>query len=430
MAFTTYSPRHRVTLRRVANNRQAEDISKDVTIITTHKRYGEVGHFSITTTYRRKNKGQTYEQYVSPGDMVLLEMDEGAGRGFVPVMLGIVVSSERHTKTAANGIPVRSVKISGQDFIRILQRHHCLWPVAIKENNLWPSKTQIQLIYGAALEVGGSPASIAKKIVEKELFAQMPWTQNYLMLDYMDTEDHWWTNLIPISTENTVWSVLEGVANRPYNTLHGDTGDDGLFYLYIEICPFHEDPGSKGRLNLENELWHSIKLADVISENIGRNDDDRITYFFNQVYAGVWNTPGNGTLLFLKGENIRKSDDATIKNFGFLPWCPQTNFVPFDNVDSGPPVPPHLLNMDPSAMSEVGRRTDALWAWNRYNDELESGIMATHGKPHIRCGEGVMYEDNKFEYFVEQISHSYELSNDGCSFRTQMHLTRGQKHEN
>lgn len=426
MAFKTYTPRHKVTLKRVDNGRLPEDISADVTSIATHKRYGEVGTFTLTTTYNRRYNKKTYDRLVSPGDMILIELDEGAGEGLLPTMLGLVSGVERHTQVDGAGIPQRSVCIQGSDFTKLLQEHHCMWPAAISKDANKPLQTQIEAEYGVSLITGGTPDTVAKTIVATEVHKRMPWTAQYLKLDYMTLGDDWLTITVPISTQETVWGILTNIANKPYNTLHCDTGDDGLAYIYIEPCPFDD---ITGKLHMTADILHNVTLAEVISEQMGRNDNDRITYFYNQVYANIFNTLGDGTLLFTKGENVRNASEADMQNYGFRPWIIQTNYVPF-NADNFPPAPSHLVPAPPNTETEIGKRTEALWAWNKDNHKLESGTMEIHGKPQIKCGEGVIYKDNGFEYFVEQVAHTYRVTAQGGLFRTNLHLTRGQKREN
>lgn len=417
--MTTYRPNHRVTLRRVANGRRPEDISRDVASIQTHKRYGDIGSFDLLTTYARRDK-LTYDQYVKPGDLLLIELDEGARKGCVPVMLGIVAAVERHTFTDNHGTPRRSVHISGQDFGRLLTLHHCLWSAAIRKDNEGATSTMIELVYGASLYTGGTPAEIARTIINEEMFNQMPWTKDYLDTSYMESDDGWTRPLVPLSTQDTVWGALRNISNPPYNTLHADTGDDGRFYIYIEKCPFDD---TTGRLTLEADLWHPIAAADVIREQIGVNDHDRITYFFNRVTCGMFGEP-NSPVLYVKGDNIRENPTDKI-DYGFRPWLISTDFVPL--LAEGPPTPPHLQNTGAVSREPVWERTDALWNWHKDNHTLESGILETHGKPHIRTGEGIIYGLNGFEYFTEQITHTYSV-NPVPVFRTITHVTRGQRH--
>lgn len=413
----TYSPRVRVTLRRAANAFKPEDISSDVVEVETHKAYGQpTGSFSLVTTFAQRTNGLRYDQIVKPNDILLIEMDAGDGNGPIPVMLGLASEIDRMRTTDNEGRPVRNVQIAGEDFGKLLVKHHCMWPMAIRPNNIG---SQVELTYGITLEKGGTPAQMAKIIVEKELFLQMPWTKQFVLLDRLSDIDDWWLGNITFSTQDTVWAVLEHVSDAPFNMLSADTGSDGLFHIILEVCPFSV---TDGKLQIPLNRMHTVAINDVIMEKLGVNDHDRVNYVFNKVQCGIQGESGGNELLFIRGDAVQY--DETLQSLqanGFLPWFPQSNFVPFATK-----VAPQISNTGALAAAPVKERTLALWNWHKDNATLESGLISLHISPTVRAGDGIIYEDNNYEYFVEQVGHKFDIANH--SFQTSLHLTRGQKH--
>lgn len=204
--------------------------------------------------------------------------------------------------------------------------------------------------------------------------------------------------------------------------LHIESEDDGRAHVYIEKQPFDN---STGKLSLEADLFHRIDPADVVKEQIGVNDTDRVSYLYNRVNATMFGEPSN-PVLYVRGDNIREASTTDKENFGFLPLYFSTVFTPL--LAEGPPTPSHLQDVGGVSREPIRARTESLWNWFKGNHTYESGIFETLLRPDIRSGEGIIYSLNGFEYFTEQISHVYSLSTQPF-FRTTIHVTRGQRHE-
>lgn len=427
MYSVRYNPRHEVVLKRAGNEYKAEDISNDVISISTHKTYGQpVGGFSIVTTYRPAINGKRYDETIRPNDIILIKLDKGDGKGLVPVMVGLVNSIERTRSTSSDGQVMRSVSIQGYDFGKILVKHHCRWYLAPTPTHSGSDTELTEVQYGAALFSGGTPETILKKIVEVEIFKIMPWCQEYILTDrIISPEGSWTTNITTFSVNSTVWSALEQYADKPFNMIYGDTGDDGKYHIILEKCPYDDATGK-----LQRTVWPTIDTPDIISEQMGINDIDRITYIWNKVMAGQFGElDGGNPLQFLKGDAIQYDPtEADIARNGFIPWYPETLFGPFTTV-IGPPIPLQLTNKgaEPNVRRYVKERTDAYWNWYKNNHTFESGTITLHGRPDLRVGGGLLNKENGFEYLIEQITHQYSVW-PAPNFRTSLHLTRGQKH--
>lgn len=424
MLTTTYSPRHQVIIRRTANQRKDEDISSDVLAISTHKSYGQpMGAFTIVTTFRPAINGKRYDEIVKPNDIVLIKLDEGSGRGLVPVMLGLVNACERSRMVSPNGEVTRTVLISGADFGKVLTRHYARWYTAPTDDHVGSEEAQTTAQYGAALMAGGTPDVILKKLIDVELFRVMPWVAEHILTDTIAPIPNAWSRpIVTYSMQSPLWSVLQQYADTPFNQLHADTGNDGKYHIILEKCPFDDKTGK-----LTRSEWFEIDTPDIISEKIGVNDYDRINYIWYKVQCSMFGEVGGNPLLYLKGDAIRYGKDSVASN-GFMPWYPSTEFVPFTNV-TGNPVPPQLTDSGSQAnvRRPVKERTEAIWNWYKDNHTYESGTFLIHGKPEVRAGGAIINKETGNEYLIEQITHQYSVW-PRPKFNTSIHVTRGQKH--
>lgn len=422
--MNSYIPRHRVTIKRAANGFAKEDISADVRAISTSKGYGNpLGTFTIVTTFNQRINNLRYDQVVKPNDIVLIELDKGAGKGLQPVMLGLFNAPERVLSFDEQGRPFRTCHLSGYDFGKILTQHHCKWFTAPLESHVGSEDSIEKVQYGATLVAGGTPNTIVNKILEVELFEYLEWTKTYITTDLVNSSDAWQLPNVVFSYHDTIWEVMAHYSNKPYNMLHCDTGPNKKFNIILEKCPFDNSTGK-----LERTEFKTIDPVDVITYQLGLNDHDRYNYIYNQVQCGMFAEPGSGTpYLVIKGDAV-KYDESSVLRHGFRPWIIEGVFVPFNNSVGNPP---QLTDQGdkPDVKRAVKERTDAFWNWNKNNQDYESGTLALHGDPDLRSGDAAIYLDNKFEYFVQQVNHAYSVF-PTISFKSALHLTRGQKHAN
>ena len=423
--MNSYIPRHRVTIKRAANNFEEEDISADVRAISTSKAYGNpLGTFTIVTTFNQRINNLRYDQVVKTNDIVLIELDKGAGDGLKPVMLGLFSAPERVLSFDEEGRPIRTCHLSGYDFGKILTQHHCKWLTAPSPDHLGSEKAITSVQYGAALEPGGTANTIVKKILEVELYNYLEWTKQYITTDMVNSVDVWRTAGVIFSYHDTIWGAISQYANMPYNMLHADTGQNKKFNIILEKCPFSNSTGK-----LERQEFKKIDLSDVIAYQLGANDHDRVNYIFNQVRCGMFGEASGTPLLLIKGDAVKYDDPATsILKHGFRPSFLQSNFVPFDIPAGSFPQLTDSGN-NPDIRRAVREQTDAFWSWYKDNHLYESGTVSVHGDPDFRSGDAAIYPENNFEYMVQQVNHAYSIF-PTISFKSSLHLVRGQKHGN
>jgi hypothetical protein len=408
----TFTPKARVT---ITTDKSTYDVSYDIASLATNKIYGTPeGSFALQLAASNRY-GSGYEDLFNPNDKIKIECNDGTGSESNTVMIGLLSQIEKTFTITGNGQPLRRVNISGSDMGKVLAQHHCQWYAAPRKENIGSEASITSLVYGAQLYSGGTPARLAKLLLEKELFERMPWTKEYISDDLINSTDTWTLNNAGISMHSTVLDALRYVSNEPYNKLSGDTRNDGEYHVILEKCPFNNTTGK-----LERSTLKTIEPELVISSNVGKNDHDRITYLWLKTLVGAFGEPGGHNLLMLKGDAQQFTEQGVIDN-GFRPWFPESRFSPFSKTGE-----PQLQDSLTKVQRPIKERTDALWTWYKDNHTYLSGNITLHGSTDIRAGDGVLFEGN--EYFVEAVNHKCAILDNGVSYRTMLHVTRGQKH--
>ena len=407
-----FTPKARVT---VTTSKGPFDVSADIIAMSTAKTYGNVeGSFELQlAASTRYSSG--YEALFNPNDTIKIECNDGDGDKYNTVLIGLLSQVEKTFAVVGGGQPQRRVTVAGSDMGKLLAQHHCQWYAAPRKDNIGSEASLTALVYGAKLYSGGTPAKLAKLLLEKELFERMPWTKQYFSDDLINSPDTWTLNNAGISMHSTVLDALRYVSNEPYNKLSGDTRNDGKYHVILEKCPFDSLTGK-----LERSTLKTIEPELVVSSTLGKNDHDRITYLWLKTLVSAFGEPGGHNLLMLKGAAQQFKDENVIAH-GFRPWFPESRFSPFSKEGE-----PQLLDSLGKVIGPIKQRTDALWNWYKDNHTYLSGNITLHGSTDIRAGDGVLFEGN--EYFVESVNHRYALLDTGISYRTTLHVTRGQKH--
>lgn len=409
--MTTYSPRVRIT---VTTNSNTYDVSDDLISMTTDKVYGTPeGTFNIQLA-SAMTYGSGYEELFNPNDMIKIECDDGAGKGFNVILVGLLSQIEKTFTVIGDGKPLRRVMLSGSDMGKVLAQHHCQWYVAPRKENIGSESSLTALVYGGKLYSGGTPAKLTSLILEKELHDRMPWTKKFISGDLINSSDTWTLNNAGISMHSTVLDALRYVSNSPYNMLHGDTRNDGKYHVILEKCPYNNTTGK-----LERTTLKTIDLDLVVGSNVGKNDHDRITYLWLKTLVGAFGEPGGNNLLMLKGD-AQQYSTPDVGAHGFRPWMPESRFSPFSKANK-----PQLLDSLTPVQRPIKDRTEAFWNWYRNNHTYLSGNITLHGSTDIRAGDGALFDGN--EYFVESVGHRVQFGS-RITYQTALHVTRGQKH--
>lgn len=445
MLNATYVPRHRVRLYRRNNSFFEEDITEAVTSVNTSKKYGfAAGGFSLGAVAETFG-GQTLDRYISPNDVILIELDGGGGGGFKKVMLGLVDRSAKNRRMDPNGTPERKVRILGKDFGKMLLTHDCGWDIAQLDEYDGSAETIRQLkakALGSFFQYSGTPYQNLRSILDNLFFGQVgewvqrwmdadgivgpildnllfgqfgEWVQRWMGADGIGEYDDWvtWSKTI-MERSGTIWQVMKSFADEPWNVLSTDTTDEGRFRIYLRRYPFHEETGK-----LTLETLHQVKDFDITHESIGRSDADLKNFASFEAYAPAFGQEG---FAYMMAKTIEKDKDL-VEDYGFRPFRPATEYVPPYKKDREQNV-----TESPDTIAAIRRRTKALFNWHRRAHEYFNGNLIIHGRPEIRAGEGLLRPEEGMEFFIEDVFHQYAIHRKGRSYGTVLHVTRGQDH--
>ena len=413
--MVTYRPRVRVTIRLAAYGEEI-DVSNDLVNLATSKVYGRAaGGWQFLLPYRHLPKfaNLLYSDVITPDDLVVIDIDAGDGRGYERVMVGLV---NRVARTFAGGgpegIPHRAVKISGLDLGKLLFRHNCGWVTAPRRGNELPPDI---LMLSRNIFFTGTPKMLARSIFEDLFLADVwQWVDNFTF--NATTDDNWELyNWQVFHSTGPVWNAMKQVANEPWNTLTTETVSDlnkRQLEVRLEKTPIRED----GKLAHSSLL--PISPAEVIEEDLGVCDDERVTYFWFRPKLTIAGISDEVPVLHALPELVYSNEDE-IAHHGTVFHTVDCDFA-MDNMSS--PYEPAGINFVNAAKA----RGKVLWERVKDNHKLESGSLKVHIAPWVRAGSGIVLTDTKKEYFVEQVDHFCQFGPVPI-FTTTAYVTRGQK---
>lgn len=412
----SYLPGLKVTVRDLKTNTEKLDLTPDIVSVVTSKAYGRAfGTWQLQTTFRQ-TKGGTYDQLLNANDIVLIEMDAGAGAGLVPVMLGLIDRAARSISFTPEGNPHRAVTISGRDAGKLFMQE-IGWDVSGSNLNsqnaygLDNINSSLVRRYNLAC---GSPKGLVRQLFEiwRE---QIPgnYYQRYVDDYWVTTDDDWMTyspTLVGVRG-TSFWDACMRASNSPWNILFCDTDAKGQFHLGLAPRPYQDN----GRLALDS--FHEVDGRDIATEDLGKSDIERVNLLCHWPpnYAVLANSQID---IALADKNLTKIDRDSVKENGVFAHIIEPIFVPknFYLADNS------MLDDSDDAI----KRAEVYWGWYRNNHTYESGTCQIHLRPEIRAGDGLLNLDTGMEYQVQQVVHNYAYEPLYC--RTTLSLVRGQKH--
>jgi hypothetical protein len=440
--FTSYSPKHRVIIKDLKTGNPKDlggagkgDISDDLVSLSTNKAYGRAaGTWQVMLTYRIVKDGLRYHELIQPDDMITIELDAGDGNGLKPVMLGLVDRVSRVRQIGADGRPVRQVKLSGQDMGKLLMVHDIGWDIKKEELKLTeqpddqagPPKPKpmrdLSRKYNQALQTGTSEKMITN-LYEYTFMKPMPDVASYFWRRFK-TDDSWVIDNPNIYNLRGVklWEAMKRAEHHPYNILTTDTDltEPDKFWVILEKQPIKDT----GKLNKDEDQFYKIDETQIIGDDIGISDAERINFLFYNPAQTNYATNYGSEVLSVHPELVQH-DPESIKLHGY---CLKTFTDSF--------VPPSMTNInqppDSKSLHEMSKLTKLFWSWFKDNHTYESGSFHIHLRPDIRVGNGLLVKqvdtDIYKEYLIEQVAHQYVVWPQP-QFTTTLHVTRGQWHE-
>jgi len=410
----TYRPQHRVIARKLKDNSVIRDMSDDVISISTNKAYGRMaGVFRIVLTFREID-GLRYDEILATNDIITIELAAGDGSDMEYVLCGLI---DRVARTChyPDGRLHRTVTICGQDFGKLL-RTQIGWDISGIRNLMEYGVGMGKIVSSYLPRVFNQRGTAAELVTWIfDIFkTQLPdaFYPQYVGLKTI-TDDSWLTYYPAMAGLKGVdaWSAMLSLANRPYNMLTTRTEKNGKFYVILEKFPADENG------KLVRESYHPIDEEDVVSEDIGFSDHERVNLLC--VWPTLYKTFMNNVLdIALSYPELTKISKDSIQTNGFMADIIEPNYVPLSFAIEE--------KEDPQNREDASDRADLFWAWNKDNHKYESGVFVVHGRPSVRPGDGLVHLSEDKQYLVEQVGHTYSVFPQPL-FVSQLQVTRGQK---
>lgn len=414
MTITSYSPSHSVIIKSLATGKFLHDLSRDVLNINTSKSYGRgTGGWSITTTSNFANS-KDWQEVLQPNNIVEIRLCSGAtGSPTVVVMRGLIDRISYSRLVTEDGLPHRTIKITGSDMGKLLASE-VGWDINASQMQVAGTKQiMVNLLRRFHLTIG-TPAGLVKQlldIVAEDTFTipiNIEWER------WITSTDNWklFNEEAYLLEQTTIWQALKRFENAPWNILYCDTDDDGVFRVGLEEYPLDHD----GMPNHGSLKTLSLTDADLVSEDISRSDSERVTLMALHTPISTYVAKESAIDFTLARKETTKLSPEEIRVHGFTPQIFKTDFMP-----------PSFLSKDHqlTTMGDIESRVNVMWNWVKKNHTYYSGIVTIHGTPEVRAGWKMTHKEHNRAYLIEQVSHQY-VSGNLPRFLTTLSVTRGQ----
>ena len=465
-------PQHRITVRRQATEyRQADDITGDVIEVATNKVFEQpAGGFTLVTSYRpRSDMGNLpLSLALKPNDLVTIELKADGTTPWVPVMVGLVDRPGRRLQMAGDRAVQEGV-VTGRDLGKLFLTHEVLWWwYAQKDPFIGDAFFNLSLIGAPTSAIFGPPDKFISFILEYLFFRKStaPTDQRGQANFYdvsgvpnfaaYDTADYWrnWISFVKLpavdgykhskyspgfvamqlgTTNANIWNLFTMYADQPWNQLWTDTGDDGLFHLYYRPTPYPHEPWPGEFTGRED--WNLVPRykpdpTQIIGENLGVSDHDRVNLFFAKPIISLAELYDYGTYA-ADPSTCPILDDAAFH--GVKPLVKSSMYM-------GPDVP--AINIgDSTCMRDasqadlpatatnglpfmITQKSHLLRDWFQDNPTYESGTITLQGDPSVRIGQCFYDPRLKMEYFIVGVDHHFIFTPD-ARFTTTVTVARG-----
>lgn len=404
-----------------------EDLSTAVIALKTSKAYGRssgsyeiilVNKFITPNAAKKSDRTPTrLADFIQPGDIVFIRLDEGDGTGFQMVMAGPVERVALRESMTAEGKPDIRVVIFGNDFGVLLERINLGWDIsgknAQKEFGLDEISTAVIRRYNLP---SGSPGECLEYLFTKIFLPQIDKAiySRYFYL-YIETNDDWkcFTPDLATTKGTTAWAAFKRLANEPWNVLTTQTAPDGTLKIILERQPLDAD-GYSSRM----QYWQ-LDDRDLVSCDIGQSEAERVNllchwpFEYQMVQAGLID-------LALADPQLTRMDEDSIRTYGVRQLVIETPFSqPSDDIP--------LCFARPVNANYAIQRAKQYWAWFSQNHKLKSGTFTIRMRPGIQPGDTIVRQITGEEFRIESVSHHFTPSMSRPYCQTILEVSRGQK---
>ena len=365
-----------------------ENVYNDIISITTTRDMGQdCPTFTITLVWRN----EWYEKLAS-NDMLIIWMQRPPEPRRI-VMYGLI-DDIRRTMDWSSTQPKRAVQVSGRGFSKAF----CHFDIGLLENYSFGDRlpggffNQLQSIISvnssAAIQITIN-AYLDKGLKYK--FGNGKTLKDYFVYQGTPRDKEHLIDFQAFTTFNgSMWNFIKELGNAPFNETYWEVIDDKPTLIH-RPTPFNKNEW----INL-NRI--TIKDSDLVSNNTGRSDLETYTVYqcefmlMNQasvnIFPPVWYPP------FYSKYGLRELRVHSV-------------YTLYENVNDE---------------KNVLEFTRDLFNFNIKNNIFENGTLVVKGSNQYRVGERVILESEGTEFYVESVSHSFNVY---MNWVTSLSVTRG-----
>lgn len=422
--------------------------SQLLAVETSHSIGDAAATWAITLRSERDAQGRTWDKRIRGQDYIEIYMgrDIAAGGPVPVVMRGFVINS-RETMQVQERSVNRVVICNGQNYGKVLLKRQLVFaseidPLTFLAPDLAVGKKVSEIIsgYGGLLSPRTFMTQVISTLLDDPIVGAKFRNSRVPYLDMKVDIPDGHKLFLPNSpaTAGSIWNWLQQWKGDPFNEMF-IRDDVDMPRLYWRMSPYKDKYGRVARAGAMNEAPAVIPLSDIIAPDIGTSDAEAMCYFFtvpafySLMAAEQYfiETPPTST-----GGDIAPFNGApTSGPYGTNPILRRDIFerYGFQALRTQYPLTPGLLeqndrDLDPTAQPEMISATRELNSWLHqvysWKPAMESGTLHLKGNPNIRVGTYLQIKEQRREFYVESVSHNFNVANDP-SYTTTVGVTRG-----
>ncbi|WP_431860126.1 hypothetical protein [Azospirillum sp.] len=392
-------------------------------VIRTVKSVHEpAGGFSISVGDSGYTVGDdTVYALVEPGDMVEIRAtrfpERYAGRKLPLIMRGFVQAVRRSEAIGGDGVPERTVVITGQDAGRFWLINQILFELSYLDSNPNPYLTTFHMQAATGIDPNMMPVSefmrqVTERVINKQVEQLSVFSSRQIAKFRVEAtvKQGIASNIMVAPFQGPVWNLVEAFADRPWNEVFVEDEDAG------PVLRFREAPykGIDGKFIMPNAVEPGtivVEADKVLALDVQRSDA-RVANFF-------WVPPGSSMLHTAQMVNVASLQAGEPLDFEYGNNKPElygvrrmqleTRLLPNDLASL-----PSLL--PPSQQGAAGDKV-VLWhkvrgaqlkAMNRDNVVLEEGSAMLQGVEDLKAGRFLRLKRGELtsEAYMPRVSHN------------------------
>lgn len=362
-----------------------ENVYNDIISISTSRNMSQdCPNFVVTLVWRN----EWYEKLAS-NDMLIIYLQRPPETNHV-VLYGLI-DDIRKTMDWSSTQPKRAVQISGRGFNKAL----CHFDIGLLENYSALSEFTggffNQLVNIRGVSSAAAIEMVLNAYVDKGMkykFGNEKTIKDYLVYQQTPRDGEKLMEYEAFTSFNgSMWNFIKELGNAPFNETYWEVIDDKPTLVH-RPTPFNKDPWTT-----LNRI--TIKDDELVSNTTGRSDLETYTVF-------------NCHCSLLGEETINLFPPA---------WYPP--FYPKYGLRELRVSTVYELHESGYGTREF---TQDLFNFNIKNNIFENGTLVVKGSNRYRIGERVLLDSEGTEFYVESVSHSFNVYN---NWTTSLGVTRG-----